>query len=51
MSKEQERQQKRKLEYFMKWLDEEFSGAKYNATSMMKEAMIMAYKRGRGDKI
>ena len=51
MTKEQERQQERKLEYFIEWLEDDIKDfKKYEAYQQIREAMIDAYLRGRGDK-
>ena len=50
MTKDRQRQLDNQLAYFEKWLDDEFKQTKYKTTKKFKEAMVMAYLRGRGDR-
>ena len=51
MTKDQQRQQARKFEYFKEWIDDELSELKNRKVkNLVKEYMILSYFRGREDK-
>ena len=54
MTKDQERQLAYKLEYFEKWLDEYLASKPKKflvEKTKIREALMVAYLRGRGDKV